>query len=95
MEPLLVLGWYTHACVYVCVNAFAYALFPSSQFQALNLLKDPAQKAWRNQLFTRLKTPQLQAVIAFGMEARTALVNNAAWRECSAVTRAIKYSSAE
>lgn len=58
---------------YVCVNAFAYALFPSSQFQALNILRDPAQKAWRNQLLTRLKTSELQAVVAFGMEAQGAI----------------------
>src|ERR671933_994621 len=35
---------------YVCLNAFAYALFPSSS-HAETILRDQAQTAWRNELF--------------------------------------------
>jgi uracil-DNA glycosylase len=55
---------------YVCVNAFPYGLFPSRSGQAGPILRDPVHTTWRNELFDMLKTPNLQAVIAFGVHAR-------------------------
>jgi uracil-DNA glycosylase len=58
---------------YICVNAFAYALHPSAGGGTGPLLNDPAQRAWRNDLFDLLKTPNIQAVIAFGAQAQKAV----------------------
>jgi hypothetical protein len=58
---------------YLCVNAFAYALFPSHGFSVGPVLTDPAHRAWRNELFDMARTPELVAVIAFGRLARDAL----------------------
>ena len=58
---------------YVCLNAFAYALFPSHGFSVGPVLNDPDQVAWRNGVFDLVRTPSLVAVIAFGRLARDAL----------------------
>jgi uracil-DNA glycosylase len=58
---------------YLCLNAFAYALFPGKFFLGTEILNDPALTAWRNELFDKVKTPALQAIIAAGMHAQTAV----------------------
>jgi uracil-DNA glycosylase len=58
---------------YLCVNAFAFALYPSRFFSTGQILNDPQHLAWRNELFDRIKTPNLQAVVAFGEQAQTAV----------------------
>ena len=58
---------------YVCMNAFAYALFPSHGQSAPAVLADPDLKQWRNQVFDAAKTPNLQAIIAFGQFAQMAV----------------------
>lgn len=58
---------------YVMVNAFAYAVHPGKVSQALPLLQDPAHLAWRNRLLDLVTGPDLEAVIAFGGNARAAL----------------------
>jgi hypothetical protein len=55
---------------YVCVNAFAYALFPSKATTATPILNEPAQREWRNQLLSMVVGDDLQAVVAFGFQAR-------------------------
>jgi hypothetical protein len=58
---------------YVCLNAFAYALFPSHGFSVGPALNDPDQVAWRNGVFDLVHTPSLVAVVAFGRLARDAI----------------------
>jgi uracil-DNA glycosylase len=58
---------------YLCLNAFAYALHPGRAWSGAAVLRDPPQRAWRNELFDRVKTPAVQAVIAFGGQAQTAV----------------------
>ena len=58
---------------YVCVNGFAFALFPSHLADGIKLLGRPELTAWRNKLFNMLKKPSLQAVIAFGDVAKKAV----------------------
>lgn len=58
---------------YVCVNGFAYALFPGKLSQGIKLLSQPELLAWRNQLFKMLKKPKLQAIVAFGEVAKKAV----------------------
>jgi hypothetical protein len=59
---------------YVCLNAFAYALFPSKNTAAPQMLKDPAQLVWRNKLYDAVKDGvHLQAILAFGGNAQTAV----------------------
>lgn len=58
---------------YVCVNAFAYGLFPSRSMSANPILSEPAQLTWRNELLDLITGPALQAIVAFGFQARTAL----------------------
>jgi uracil-DNA glycosylase len=58
---------------YTLVNAFAYALHPSRSWEALPLLAEPAHRQWRNQLLDQISGPGLQAVVAFGVNAREAL----------------------
>jgi uracil-DNA glycosylase len=58
---------------YVCVNGFAYSLFPSHLSDGLKLIGRPDLTAWRNKLFGLLKTPKLQAIIAFGDVAQKAV----------------------
>ena len=58
---------------YALVNAFAYALHPTRSWEALSLLAEPAHRAWRNHLLDEISGPELQAVVAFGVNAREAL----------------------
>jgi hypothetical protein len=58
---------------YVCLNAFSWALFPSESEHAPEMLADPTQLAWRNALYDMARSPSLQAVVAFGAVARSAL----------------------
>ncbi|NIK60860.1 uracil-DNA glycosylase family protein [Kribbella shirazensis] len=58
---------------YALVNAYAYALRPSLAQQAAPLLSRPDQLAWRNTLFDLITGPQLQAIVAFGAQARSAV----------------------
>lgn len=58
---------------YVCVNGFAYALFPGKLSKGIKALERPELVAWRNKLFNMLKTPSVKAVIAFGAVAQKAV----------------------
>jgi uracil-DNA glycosylase len=58
---------------YVLLNAFPYALHPSRARDALPLLTDAAHKNWENQLLELVSGPALQAIVAFGDNAREAL----------------------
>jgi hypothetical protein len=58
---------------YVCVNAYAYALLPSRSMSAIPILSEPEQRSWRNELFSMIIGPQLQAVVRFGLQARIAV----------------------
>lgn len=58
---------------YVCVNGFAYALFPGKLSKGITALSRPEQVTWRNTLFNMLKTPSVKAVIAFGAVAQKAV----------------------
>jgi uracil-DNA glycosylase len=58
---------------YVCLNGFAFALFPSHLSQGIKLISQPDQTAWRNKLFNMLKKPSLKAVVAFGAVAQKAV----------------------
>jgi uracil-DNA glycosylase len=58
---------------YVCLNAFVYALHPSSFSEGRKILRDQKQLDWRNELFDKVKGPNLQAIIAFGAQAQDAV----------------------
>lgn len=58
---------------YVCVNAFAHAVFPSKASEAQPMLATDAHKEWRNGLLDLLKTNALQAIVAFGAQAQFAV----------------------
>jgi uracil-DNA glycosylase len=58
---------------YALVNAYAYALRPSRAQQAAPLLSRPDQLAWRNTLLDLITGPELQAIVAFGAQARSAV----------------------
>src|SRR5690349_14304045 len=58
---------------YLCLNAFAYALFPSCGDKGLRILEeDAALRAWREELYTQAKG-EAKAVIAFGQQAQRAV----------------------
>lgn len=61
----------THS--YALVNAYAYALRPSRALQAAPLLSRPDQLQWRNTLLQMITGSELQAIVAFGTQARSAL----------------------
>ncbi|MEU8226405.1 uracil-DNA glycosylase family protein [Kribbella sp. NPDC048915] len=61
----------THS--YTLVNAYAYALRPSRAQQATPLLSRADHLAWRNTLLDLIVGPPLQAIVAFGGQARTAV----------------------
>ncbi len=67
---------------YALVNAFAYALLPSKASQATRILAEPAHRAWRNRLLDLVTGPDLQAVVAFGVQAQAAV---ALWQPRPAV----------
>ena len=58
---------------YALVNAYAYALRPSRAQQAAPLLSRPDQLSWRNTLLQMITGEQLQAIVAFGAQARSAV----------------------
>jgi uracil-DNA glycosylase len=58
---------------YLLVNAFAYALLPSRAQHATPILSEPAHREWRDTLFSLVTGPQLEAVVAFGVQARAAV----------------------
>ncbi|MEA2496223.1 MAG: hypothetical protein QOJ29_4134 [Thermoleophilaceae bacterium] len=58
---------------YVLVNAYASALLPSRASQARALLEAPEHTAWRNALYDAVTGPALEAIVAFGAQARAAL----------------------
>jgi hypothetical protein len=58
---------------YVCLNGFVYSLHPSNLSDGIKLLSDPAHVSWRNKVFNAVKGPGLQAIIAFGVVAQTAV----------------------
>jgi uracil-DNA glycosylase len=60
---------------YACLNAYAYALIPGESEDGDDLLLRPEHLTWRNTLFDMAKTPALQAVVAFGAQARNAVSN--------------------
>jgi hypothetical protein len=61
----------THS--YLCLNAWAYALHPSSAGAEMKKLKEEPQLKWRNHLYDETTGPKLQAIIAFGGMAQEAL----------------------
>ena len=61
----------THS--YACVNAYAYALLPSRSMSAIPILSQPEQQSWRNELFSMIIGSDLQAIVAFGLQARIAV----------------------
>ncbi len=61
----------THS--YLLINAFAYALLPSRAQHATPILAEPAHREWRETLFEKTIGPDLQAVVAFGAQAREAV----------------------
>src|SRR6188472_734085 len=58
---------------YSLVNAYAYALRPSRAQQAAPLLSRPDHLSWRNTLLQLITGEQLQAIVAFGAQARAAV----------------------
>jgi len=61
----------THS--YLCLNAFAYGLFPTHADQAGPVLNDLDQLKWRNKVYDKAKGAKVQAIIAFGGEAQDAV----------------------
>jgi uracil-DNA glycosylase len=62
----------THS--YLCLNAFAYALFPSCGSEGLRILEEDAPlRAWREELFTKAKGRRVKAIVAFGQQAQRAV----------------------
>jgi uracil-DNA glycosylase len=58
---------------YVCLNAWAYALHPGRASAEQKRLADPAQRAWRAELYDAATGPELQAIVAFGAMAQQAV----------------------
>ncbi|MFF0345307.1 uracil-DNA glycosylase family protein [Kribbella sp. NPDC004875] len=58
---------------YALVNAYSYALIPARAQQAAPLLSRPDQLTWRNTLLELITGPELQAIVAFGVQARSAV----------------------
>ncbi|MER7245156.1 uracil-DNA glycosylase family protein [Kribbella sp. NPDC000426] len=58
---------------YTLVNAYSYALIPARAQQAAPLLSRPDQLTWRNTLLELITGPQLQAIVAFGVQAKSAV----------------------
>jgi hypothetical protein len=57
---------------YLCLNALVYGMFPSHFFRAASILAEEEHATWRNAVFDLARTPELQAVVAFGANARVA-----------------------
>lgn len=60
----------THS--YLCLNAYSLALIPSEAAGGDDVLDAPDHKAWRNALYDMAKTADVQAIIAFGVQAQRA-----------------------
>jgi hypothetical protein len=58
---------------YVLVNAHPYALHPGQSSKGLPLLAAPQHKAWRNKLYDAVAGAGLEAIVAFGDQAKEAL----------------------
>jgi len=58
---------------YVLLNAWAYALHPSRASAEQELLDDPIQLAWRNELYDEATGASLEAIVAFGGMAQRAV----------------------
>jgi uracil-DNA glycosylase len=58
---------------YALLNAHAYAMLPSRADDARPLLAEPELRAWRNKLLDDVTGPILEAIVAFGREAREAV----------------------
>lgn len=58
---------------YLCLNAYSLALIPSEAAGGDGVLDAPDHKAWRNALYDMAKTGELQAVLAFGVQAQRAV----------------------
>lgn len=58
---------------YLCLNAFPYALHPHRNPEAPHILADPAQRDWRNRLYDMAGHAPLEAIVAFGVNARDAV----------------------
>jgi uracil-DNA glycosylase len=58
---------------YSLVNAYAYALLPSHAQDAMPLLSEPDQLLWRNTLLDLISGPKIQAIVAFGVQAKAAV----------------------
>src|SRR4051794_5598636 len=58
---------------YALVNAYAYALLPSRAPDARALLEAPEHTQWRNAFYDAVTGPPLEAIVAYGAEARAAL----------------------
>jgi hypothetical protein len=58
---------------YTLVNAYAFALLPSHAQDAIPLLSEPEQLHWRNKLLELITGPKLEAIVAFGVQAKTAV----------------------
>ena len=61
----------THS--YVCLNGFAYALFPGNLGDGIKIVNNPEILKWRNKLFNAVTGSKLQAVVAFGDVAQKAV----------------------
>ncbi|MFT3803839.1 MAG: uracil-DNA glycosylase family protein [Burkholderiaceae bacterium] len=58
---------------YLCLNVYSFAMFPSQASAGKRLITVPEHLAWRNALFDMAKSPQLEAIIAFGVHAQKAV----------------------
>jgi len=58
---------------YLCLNAFPFALHPTCFWEGPEILRDADQLSWRNELFDAAKSPELRAVVAFGLQAQEAV----------------------
>ena len=58
---------------YVCLNVFQWGLFPTEADNATEMMSVPEQMEWRNRLYDMTRSPQLQAVVAYGRVAQTAV----------------------
>jgi uracil-DNA glycosylase len=58
---------------YLCLNAFPYAFRPSRAARAEALLREANLLSWRNELYDAVRSARLQAIVAFGVNARIAL----------------------
>jgi hypothetical protein len=57
---------------YICVNAFPYALHPSYGPQVDSLLAAHDEQVWRHQFYDAILPTDVQAVVAFGVNAQKA-----------------------